>query len=147
MLEQSVIDTLLRFGLHGERIKEHPGVWVKPYGMVGMRGKAPKPRKVCAVGVHMRRNVASFGIGFNVETDLKWFKGITACGLPGDRTTSLKEEGVNGVSVGHVRNEWVNVMKDNLKVTKVGKVDWRDVMNMASGDVSAREAMGGRAVY
>ena len=47
-------------------------------------------RKVCAVGVHLRRNVSSHGIGLNVSTDLGWLDRIVGCGLEDKRATSLE---------------------------------------------------------
>ena len=53
--------------------------------------------KICALGVHLRRNVTSHGIGLNVCTELGWFDRIVACGLEGKGTTSLKQVGVRPV--------------------------------------------------
>ncbi|KAF2158821.1 hypothetical protein M409DRAFT_71449 [Zasmidium cellare ATCC 36951] len=60
----------------------NPGVWVD------------EMHKICALGVHLRRNVTSHGIGLNVSTELGWFERIVACGLEGKFTTSLEREGV-----------------------------------------------------
>lgn len=64
------------------RTTEHPGVWVDDM------------HKICAVGVHLRRNVTSHGIGLNVTTDMGWFERIVGCGLEGKKTTSLALQGV-----------------------------------------------------
>ncbi|KAK4495168.1 hypothetical protein PRZ48_013495 [Zasmidium cellare] len=61
---------------------DNPGVWVDDM------------HKICALGVHLRRNVTSHGIGLNVCTELGWFERIVACGLEGKKTTSLEREGV-----------------------------------------------------
>lgn len=61
---------------------ENPGVWTT------------SDDKIAALGVHLRRNVTSHGVGLNVSTDLEWFERIVACGLEGKRTTSLLQEGV-----------------------------------------------------
>ena len=50
-------------------------------------------RKIVSVGVHLRRNITSYGVGINVKTDLDYFRRIAACGLPGARVTSISEEG------------------------------------------------------
>ncbi|ODV91093.1 hypothetical protein CANCADRAFT_11983, partial [Tortispora caseinolytica NRRL Y-17796] len=76
MLENVVIRTLERYGIKG-MVTENPGVWVTD------------DEKICAIGVHMRRRVTSYGIGLNVTTDLKWFDHIIACGLPDKSVTSI----------------------------------------------------------
>lgn len=53
---------------------------------------AGEARKIASVGVHLRRYVSSYGIALNVDTDLRWFERIMACGLPGKRATSMQRE-------------------------------------------------------
>lgn len=55
--------------------------------------------KIASVGVHLRRSVSSHGVGLNVNTDLKWFERIVACGLPDKRTTSLAKEGAGSIEI------------------------------------------------
>lgn len=84
VLENSVIDLLASYGVKGFTT-EDPGVWT---------GAGPK--KITAVGVHLRRNISSFGIGLNVTDEPMWFfKQIVACGLEGKEATSLQGEGVS----------------------------------------------------
>ena len=46
--------------------------------------------KVCAIGVRlMRTRVTLHGFAINCDTDLSWFNGIVACGLPRNGVTSL----------------------------------------------------------
>jgi lipoyl(octanoyl) transferase len=48
--------------------------------------------KVCAIGVRlMRARVTLHGFAINCDTDLSWFGGIVACGLPENGVTSLSE--------------------------------------------------------
>lgn len=82
MLEAGVIGTVGRWGIEGERVEGWPGVWVG-----GSEG-----RKLASVGVRLRRGIASYGVGINVDTDLGWFERIEACGLPGSRVTSMVKE-------------------------------------------------------
>jgi len=79
LLEECTIRTLSQVGIKGIRT-ENPGVWVDA------------ETKIAALGVHLRRNVTSYGVGLNVETDLRWFDRITACGLEGKRVTSVREQ-------------------------------------------------------
>ncbi|KAJ5455044.1 hypothetical protein N7475_010165 [Penicillium sp. IBT 31633x] len=92
VLENSVIDLLESYGVKGFTT-EDPGVWVSP-------GSGAQPRKITAVGVHLRRNISSFGIGLNVTDEPMWFfKQIVACGLEGKEATSLQGVGVPGLEI------------------------------------------------
>lgn len=71
--------------------------------------------KIAAIGVHMRRNVTSHGIGLNVGTDLWWFDRIVACGLEGKRTTSFEREGVTGKSIDEVAERYVSEIAGRLR--------------------------------
>ncbi|KAJ5970652.1 Octanoyltransferase [Penicillium vulpinum] len=100
LLENSVIDLLKSYGVEGFTT-EDPGVWVKP-------GSGSQPRKITAVGVHLRRNISSFGIGLNVTDEPMWFfKQIVACGLEGKEATSLQGVGVPGLDIGDVAAAFV----------------------------------------
>lgn len=94
LLEKTVIKTLGRYGIEGFTT-DNPGVWVSD------------EEKICALGVHLRRNVTSHGIGLNVCTDLSWFGRIVACGLEGKKTVSLESCGVGGKTVKEVGEVWV----------------------------------------
>ena len=61
-------------------------------------------RKVCAIGVRlMRARVTLHGFAVNCDTDLSWFDGIVACGLPDHSVASLSELAGRDVSVGEMR--------------------------------------------
>lgn len=74
-----------------------------------------RTKKIAALGVHLRRNVSSHGVGLNVSTDLRWFGRIVACGLEGKGVESmvneLREQG-----------EVVESLEGEEGVVKVGKV-------------------------
>ncbi|KAK6437716.1 hypothetical protein LTR95_006086 [Oleoguttula sp. CCFEE 5521] len=101
LLESVVIESCAHFGFATRRT-ENPGVWVDD------------DRKICAVGVHLRRNVSSHGIGLNVNTDLSWFERIIACGLEDKSVTSLEAVGVQGLSVEDVGKVFVKALADGL---------------------------------
>lgn len=82
LLEETTIKTLAHFGVLGKRT-ENPGVWVDD------------DTKIAALGVHLRRNITSYGVGLNLSTELRWFDRIVACGLEGKKTTSMKAQGVD----------------------------------------------------
>ena len=61
-------------------------------------------RKVCAIGVRlMRARVTLHGFAVNCDTDLSWFDGIVACGMPDHGVTSLSELAGRVVTVGELR--------------------------------------------
>ncbi|CAM9373421.1 unnamed protein product [Pylaiella littoralis] len=76
-LEETVIRTLAKLGLKGERIKGLTGVWVEG-------------RKVAAVGVRVRRWITMHGLSLNVRPNLDHFKHIVPCGI-GDRPVGSLE--------------------------------------------------------
>lgn len=100
-LESTVMRTCAAYGISTLRTA-NPGVWVT------------EDRKVCAVGVHLRRFVSSHGIGLNVHTELGWFERIVACGLEGKKATSLVAEGVGGVGVEEVGERFVELFAEGL---------------------------------
>lgn len=77
VLEESVIRTLADLSLAGERDEGATGVWVDG-------------RKVCAVGVRVRRWISMHGLALNVTTDLRHFDLIIPCGLAGREVTSVE---------------------------------------------------------
>jgi lipoyl(octanoyl) transferase len=60
--------------------REFTGVWVQD-------------RKIGSIGIHVSRRVSMHGFAVNVDNDLAPFTQVVACGLPGVRMTSLREEG------------------------------------------------------
>eukprot|EP00904_Undaria_pinnatifida_P007640 jgi/Undpi1/4005/HiC_scaffold_16.g07373.m1 len=86
-LEETVIRTLAKLGLRGERIKGLTGVWVEG-------------RKVAAVGVRVKRWVTMHGLSLNVHPDLGHFQHIVPCGI-GDRPVgSLEQLCAEGEDIG-----------------------------------------------
>lgn len=109
LLEEAVVGTCARYGIRGFTTG-NPGVWTS------------ETRKIAAVGVHLRRNVTSHGVGVNVGTELWWFGRIVACGLEGMEATSFEREGVSGVSVGEVAGVFVEEFAGRLGVEGVYEV-------------------------
>ncbi|KAL3420443.1 mitochondrial lipoate-protein ligase [Phlyctema vagabunda] len=83
LLEETTIKTLAHYDISATRT-ENPGVWM----VDGERGE----RKIAALGIHLRRNITSFGVALNVNTNLEWYDRITACGLEGKGITNMTSE-------------------------------------------------------
>lgn len=95
-LEETVIRTLLHYGVKGERFDGLTGVWLDPH--------TPKARKICALGVKSSRWVTMHGIGFNVNSDLSYFKHIIPCGIDDKAVTSLGNEIGSRVDMNEIKN-------------------------------------------
>lgn len=76
-LEQCIIDTIAEFGLEGRR-KGPAGVWVGD-------------RKICSIGVAVRKWVTYHGFALNVDPDLSHFALINPCGLDAGVITSMAD--------------------------------------------------------
>jgi lipoyl(octanoyl) transferase len=69
--------------------------------------------KVCAIGVRlMRTRVTLHGFAINCDTDLSWFGGIVACGLPDNGATSLTAVAGRRIGVEDVRPRLIANLQD-----------------------------------
>jgi lipoyl(octanoyl) transferase len=110
-LEQAAIDTLAEFGLHGERRKDAPGVYVAD-------------AKVAAVGLRIRNGCSYHGLSLNVDMDLSPFAAIDPCGYPDLRVTQLRDLGVQA-SVEHVGERLLSNLVYQLELEKQTMKDAR----------------------
>ena len=101
-LEQSVINTLEKYGIRGERVEGLTGVWID--------GNSQSARKICAMGVKSSRWVTMHGIGFNINTDLSYFSHIIPCGIDDEAVTSLERELGEKVSLEDIKT----ILKEEL---------------------------------
>lgn len=81
-MEAAIVDALAAAGVTAtpRAGRDFTGVWVGD-------------RKIASIGIHVSRRVSMHGLAVNVDNDLAPFDRVTACGLPGVRMTSLREEG------------------------------------------------------
>ncbi len=94
-LETIVIRTLSRFGLKCGQISGRSGVWIEN-------------RKICALGMAVKRRVTFHGLALNVGNDLSLFDLITPCGLADAAVTSLHRElGSEAVSMAAVKTAFL----------------------------------------
>ncbi len=85
LLEETIILTLDEYGIKAGRSKGETGVWLDEDNIF-------KARKICAMGVRCSRWVTMHGWGFNVNSDLNYFKNIIPCGIQDKAVTSLNKE-------------------------------------------------------
>lgn len=83
LLEQSVINTIAKYGISGKRDEGATGVWI-----IDEKG----PRKICAIGVSVSRSITMHGLALNVNTDLSYFNRINPCGFTDRGVTSIAKE-------------------------------------------------------
>ena len=83
-LEEVIIRVIAEYGLKGERSEGETGVWLDV-------GKS-YARKICAMGVKTSKWVTMHGLGLNVNTDLRYFEYIIACGIKDKGVTSMRRE-------------------------------------------------------
>ena len=76
-MEEAIIRTARAFGVEGERLEGHPGIWVG--------GK-----KLASIGVAVTDWVTYHGFALNVNTDLSYFEHIRPCGLDPSTMTSMR---------------------------------------------------------
>lgn len=75
-LEEAVIEAIGALGVIGRREEGKTGVWVGE-------------RKICSIGVAVRRWVTWHGLALNVTTDLEAFRSFSPCGLSPEVMTNL----------------------------------------------------------
>jgi len=78
-LEQVVIQALNELSLVGVRLDVNSGVWINE-------------KKVCAIGIKIKRWVSMHGIAINCNTDLSPFSMIVPCGIRSHGVTSVSQE-------------------------------------------------------
>jgi len=92
-LEESLILTLAKLGVDGERIDGLTGVWL-----------TRPPRKIASIGIHISKWVTTHGYALNVDLDPAPFtQWITACGLEDAAFTTVAQELGRPVAVDEAR--------------------------------------------
>jgi lipoyl(octanoyl) transferase len=84
-LEESIIQTLVEYGIQTTQLGGAAGVWIVP----DPPGIA---RKICAIGVKVSRGVTMHGFALNIATDLNYFNYINPCGFTDKSVTSMYKE-------------------------------------------------------
>jgi lipoate-protein ligase B len=76
-IEEALLRAVHTFGIDGERLEGHPGVWVG--------GK-----KLASIGVAVTDWVTYHGFALNVNTEMEYFELIRPCGLDPATMTSMQ---------------------------------------------------------
>jgi len=123
-----MIQVCAQYNIKAFRTKD-TGVWCST---------AAGERKIGSIGIHLRRNVTSHGIGLNITNEvMDYFGRIDACGL-GKGVTTLEDFGVN-TSREEVESQWVKIMGEQLngnvlrKLTGIAELE--EVWGLKEGEV------------
>jgi len=103
-LENAVIDTLESYGIHARGRRDAPGVYVEA-------------RKICSIGIRVRRGATYHGIAFNVAMDLEPFTRINPCGYEGLVMTQVSALG-GPADVAEVARDLTPALLDRLGYNK-----------------------------
>ena len=112
-LEESVIRTLLHFGVTGHRVGGAPGIYVRLEDPTGHAALPQRPQKspdatstkvppdftglgkIAALGIKVSRHCTYHGVALNVAMDLEPYSRINPCGYERLQTVDLSTIGVN----------------------------------------------------
>ena len=109
LLEEAVIMTLQEYGIIAQRMEGQTGVWLG----VG----SIEARKICAMGVKSSRWVTMHGLGFNVNSDLRYFDHIIPCGISDKSVTSMANELGEKVDMKELSNKLLVNMSNLFEFT------------------------------
>jgi lipoyl(octanoyl) transferase len=103
LLEQGVIDTLAHYGIEGVRNPGLTGVWIP----ANNNGKTSL-KKVCSIGVAVKRWVTYHGLSLNVSSDLSAYSQINPCGLSAETMANLNEYSNSPLKITEIKNALTN---------------------------------------
>ena len=132
LLEQVVIDAVRPFGIKGVRDACATGVWVDTAEprestqsecspevsgapMQHCEGRTPHLKKLCAMGVKLRRWISLHGLALNITTDLTYFDLINPCGLSRPVTSMRALLGERCPAMADVKREIITQFARNLR--------------------------------
>lgn len=78
LLEQTVVNTLAEYGIDAHPRADAPGVYVGE-------------RKICSLGLRIRKGCSFHGLALNINMDLTPFQRINPCGYAGMEMTQMRQ--------------------------------------------------------
>jgi len=100
VLEKSVIDLLVDYGVESSARRDAPGVYVND-------------AKIAALGLRVRKGCSFHGLALNVDMNLEPFSRINPCGYEGLKVTQLKSL-VTDIDIENVTGDLQQVLLKNL---------------------------------
>jgi lipoyl(octanoyl) transferase len=110
-IEESIIRTLARHGVNGERVEGAPGIYVDG-------------DKIASLGLRVRRGCSFHGLAFNIDMDLEPFGRINPCGFAGLKVVRLAD----------LAQVEIRTVEDHLLEEFVKQLDYSEVID---GQVSS----------
>jgi len=90
-IEQSVIDTLTKFGVLAERKLGAPGIYIAKQN----QSSPYEGAKIAALGLKITKQCSYHGLALNVAMDMRPFDAIHPCGYEGLQTIDMKTLGIS----------------------------------------------------
>jgi len=90
-IEQSVIDTLTKFGVLAERKLGAPGIYIAKQN----QSSPFEGAKIAALGLKITKQCSYHGLALNVAMDMRPFDAIHPCGYEGLQTIDMKTLGIS----------------------------------------------------
>lgn len=106
-LEQSIVSVLGQLGIESAPRADAPGVYVGE-------------RKICSLGLRIKKGKSFHGLALNVEMDLAPFQRINPCGYPGMEMTQVADFHPHP-DMTLIKQRWVSAFCETLKMTPIWK--------------------------
>lgn len=106
-LEETIVQTLQRFGIKGSRRDRSAGIWVGP------------DEKIASIGVKIRRGIAFHGFSLNVDLQEDPARFVVCCGAECTRMVSMNRILAEPVSAAHVRTAIADAFSQVFRVPVV----------------------------
>ncbi|MDH5173668.1 MAG: lipoyl(octanoyl) transferase LipB [Elusimicrobiota bacterium] len=109
-IEEVIIRSLKVYGIEGQRIENHTGVWVGG-------------RKIASIGIGVKGWVTFHGFSLNINPDLSYFSLIRPCGFESRTVTSMSEILGRSVEPGDFRQQLIEKFAEvfALEIEENGK--------------------------
>ncbi|HMN47828.1 MAG TPA: lipoyl(octanoyl) transferase LipB [Ignavibacteriaceae bacterium] len=116
-IEEVIIKVCDEYGLDASRVEKYTGVWIAD-------------RKICAIGIKVSRWITMHGFAFNVNTDLKLFKGIIPCGISDKDVTSLNLELKKEINLGEVKERILHQFSVIFNYDQIELISKNEIFNL-----------------
>ncbi|MBN1360496.1 MAG: lipoyl(octanoyl) transferase LipB [Sedimentisphaerales bacterium] len=100
-LEAIGIELLQSLGLHSDRRRGLPGLWVGE-------------KKIASIGVRVSRFVTYHGMAINIQNDLSLFDLMVPCGLDGVQMTSVQKETGRANDMQKIKTRLISLLERHL---------------------------------
>lgn len=113
MLEETVVKTLAHFNISAYPRADAPGVYVD--------GK-----KICSLGLRIRRGCCLHGLALNVDMDLSPFQRINPCGYAGQAMTQIRDFSPN-ITIENVQPLLIEKFSHRLGYHHIESGNWNSL--------------------